>query len=267
MCKNRLFSRLALPIFIFFFLCGICFAESLQPFQGEINANEINVRSDSTVSAEVICVLKKGMRVEVVLEFFDWYKIRLPRNAPVYIKKQFLECSAYKTVSSSNASTPDNLKQECSCAKVIKDKVNIRLHPNETSSIIGLANKDIVVNVLQDKGDWYRIEPIANSFGWINKRHVNKAIGPATKTQDAASAAIPEGSSAFVGVIKPYSSFFKKDWTHKLITTDNKTFFLKGDKKSLDSLVERKVTVIGKIIDNPDLKYPLIQVNIAEAIN
>ena len=74
-------------------LTGSAFADTFGVFTGQINANGINVRVDSSVSAEVICTLAKGELVEVVWEAYDWYKIRLPKEAPAYIKKNLLECN------------------------------------------------------------------------------------------------------------------------------------------------------------------------------
>lgn len=157
-------------IFVFTLLlqAKICFAQSACLFQGEVNANNINVRSDATVSAEIICALNKNYRVEVIQEFYGWYKIRLPQNAPSYIKKNLVACSNIQSAA----------ENRCKNAKVLKDRVNIRLHPNESSPIIGVVEKNELVNILNDKGDWYRIEPVQTSFGWINKRFVNKVLCP-----------------------------------------------------------------------------------------
>jgi uncharacterized protein YgiM (DUF1202 family) len=125
---------------------------------------------DSTVSSAVICVLNKGERVEVTLELYDWYKIRLPKAAPAYIKKNMAACLSYTT------------QKYCESAKVIKNSVNIRLSPNESSPIIGKAVKDEIINIQQEKGGWYKIYPIINSYGWIHKKFINK-VNPINLTQ------------------------------------------------------------------------------------
>ena len=126
-------------------------------FQGEINANNINIRSDSTVSSKIICIANNGEPVEVVKELYEWYRVRLPKTAPSFIKKNLVSIIDEKT------------------AKVIKDNVNIRLRPSESSPILGKAAKNEVINILEEKGEWYKIEPLNNSFGWVNKKFVNKA--------------------------------------------------------------------------------------------
>jgi len=135
-------------------------------FPGKVNSSSINVCADSTLNSAVICVLNKNDLVEVVAEFFEWYKIRLPKSAPSYIKKRFVAC------------VDDIAKDPCRNGRVINSRVNIRLKPDENSSILGKLNKtDPVVIIGQDKG-WYKIEPILSSFGWIHKKFVDKLPEP-----------------------------------------------------------------------------------------
>jgi uncharacterized protein YgiM (DUF1202 family) len=138
---------------------------------GEVNANNINVRCDSTPNSEVIYTLNKGVRVEVVREFFEWYKIRLLKTAPSYIKKRFVAC------------LDETAQPVCRNARVINDRVNVRLKPSESSAILGKADKTDPVVILEQEKGWYKIEPIAKSFGWINKKFVNKLAETEEKTE------------------------------------------------------------------------------------
>ena len=74
------------------FYAGIAFAQDFQKFNGEITSDNINIRTDSTVGSDIICALKKHDKVEVTAELYDWYKIRLPKNAPSFVKKSFFKC-------------------------------------------------------------------------------------------------------------------------------------------------------------------------------
>jgi hypothetical protein len=69
------------------------------------------------------------------------------------------------------------------------------------------------------------------------------------------------------GKINPYGIVLWRKATHKLITSENKIYFLKGERKSLDSLNYHKVKVTGKLISLPSSKYPIIQIDIIEALN
>ena len=118
--------RLRYPLGILYLTAAIlavffsfAYAEEKIPFLGEINADNINLRADATTTAAVIYTLNKGERVDVVAEFYEWYKVRLPKNVPVYIKKSLAICINY--VSEATVTGPA-LKQ-CSSAKVLKDRV------------------------------------------------------------------------------------------------------------------------------------------------
>lgn len=232
-----------------FFSFNISLAQEQLPFQGEIIANNINVRSDATVSSEIICTLNKKDRVEALSLLYEWYKIRLPKSAPAFIRKDL--------VADNNAKA----------AIIAKDNVNIRLRPNETSPIIGRAKKNQPITILAGEGDWYRIEPVNNSFGWVHNKFV-KAQVPEGKDKERISGELKGyGYVGVEGVLKPYGRFFRRVATHKLITEDGKIFLLKGNKADLNALNHRKIRVTGEVISLPRQKYPVIEVSSLEALN
>lgn len=234
--------------------------EDSLPFKGEITSDNINVRCDSTVSSEAICKVNKGDLLEVVSEKYDWYKIKLPKNAPSFIKKELVslidEQNDIKTV------------------KVLKDNVNIRLRADETSAILGRVDKDEVINVAQEAGDWYKIEPVDNSFGWIYKKFIVKAsAAPATEAvkkeaSEKGEAAEKEAQEVKCeGIIKPYGKVFKRRATHKLITESGQIYLLKGNKETLNALSYHKVRVNGKLTAGNKEKYPVIEIIKSEILD
>lgn len=238
---------------LFFLLCVsvIAFSQNLIPFQGEVTADNINIRSDTTVGSNPICTVRKGTRLEAVSELYDWYKVKLPSVAPSYVKKDLFECINYENI----PLTQTEVKPRCLNAKAIKNSINVRLKPSESSVILGKISKNEVVNVTGSKDGWYRIEPLANSYGWIHK----KFLAPA---QSIAKVEPPDQDTVtVVGVIKPYGIIFKREATHKLICPGNKIYLLKGNKAGLDSLNHHKVKVSGKVIDSKREKYPIIEIN------
>lgn len=167
---------LAVALSLVVLAAAISFAQTTPPFTGEVNSANINVRCDSTSGSEIICQAKKGARVEVISESYGWFKIRLPKQAPSYVKKDFFECVNYESIPGSSFRAAVEDGKRCISAKAAKDRINIRLKANEKSPILGQVNEKEVVNIVKDSDGWYRIEPIQNSFGWINKKFVDKAI-------------------------------------------------------------------------------------------
>ena len=162
MPARNLRITLILLIFALLFL-NPCFPKNNISFKGEVTENNINIRTDSTVSAEVITTVNRGIKLDVVRELYDWYRVILPSSSPAYIRQDLLECIQR-----------DDALKSCSKAKVAKEKVNVRLKPDETSAIIGKANKDETVTVVGETKGWFKIRPTENCLGWINKKFVEK---------------------------------------------------------------------------------------------
>jgi uncharacterized protein YgiM (DUF1202 family) len=250
------FRVLLFTIVIFIALVGVSFAQQETSSQWQINAKEINVRSDSTVTSLIICTLNKGEYVQVVSKAYEWYKIRLPKNAPSFIKKEFLTMLDNKT------------------AKVSGDNVNIRLAASDSSAILGKVKENEVVSVLGESGDWFRIEPVSNSFGWVHSRFLKKldkkdVAARAIKTEEEADLSKSQETQreeiAVQGVVRPKT--IRRIATHKLITEDNSVFLLRGNKESLDALNYRKAKISGKRLDLPNQEYPIIEITKMEALD
>jgi len=261
--KYAIAVMVCLEVF-FFTLTGQ--AAVFSAFKGQINADNINLRTDSTTSASVICVLTKGAVVEVVGEAYNWYKVRLPKNAPAYIKKNLVEC---------NNTDP---QKKCPSAKIIAERVNIRLGPSEATWVLGKADKSTVVNIISDHGEWYRIEPVYDSYGWVNKKFVEKDLRVEKPAETAlkkeqplvAAVEVPTASSSRIvltGKIFPYGVVLWRKATHKLITVDNQVYFLKGNRKALNSLNYHQVKVSGELITPPGSKHPIIEISVIEALD
>jgi len=249
-------------------LATVALAQETQPAPlYEVSANDVNLRSDSTVNSEIICTLKEAQKIQVVSELYDWYKIRLPENAPSYVKKEFFTCiSTYKTVSPASAAVPEETR--CVSSKALKGRINIRLRPELSSPILGQINNNEIVTVLEDKEGWLKIVPPPSAFGWLHKKVVRK-IDTASKNENlerTAETSKPQDTLTIEGTLEPYGKVFKRQATHKVITADSKGIYLiKGDRKILDTLNYRKVRITGKIISSPKQKQPVIEATKVEA--
>ncbi len=175
--KAKLLSKMLKPLFLcaaLFFVAGSSLAEETFPMAGVVNEDNVNIRVDSTTGSAIICPVKKGLRLEAVSDNYDWYKVRLPKQAPAYVKKALTECVDFKNVEGlgNNGSAKTS---RCVAARIANENVNIRLSPSESAPIIGRAEKDEAVGIVSESADWLRIAPIQNSFGWIHKMFISKA--------------------------------------------------------------------------------------------
>ncbi len=251
----------ALCIMLFLTACTAN-ALAFEPFSGEVTSEGINVRSDSTTTSEVICSLKPGERFEVVAERYDWYKIRVPKSASIFIHKNMVEPLEGKTFT------------------VIKENVNVRLGPSESSVILGRVNKGDAVTVIEGQGDWYRIAPVATSFAWIHAKFVRKLKpGESLKSGTQKKEDLPRAAATVVseeqlqevtveGLLKP--KVVKSIASHKLIVRtpgEKDIFLLKGDRDSLNALNGQMARITGRLEYDADQEYPFLYVSKAEAIN
>ncbi len=258
------------------------------PFKGKVNADDINLRIDSTVSSGIICTAKKDDFIDVLSQAYGWYRIRLPKYAPSFIKDEFLSPFGEKT------------------AKVTKLGVNVRLRPSPDSAIIGKTDKDEIVHIIENKNGWTGIEPVFDSFGWVNAKFIDHTglpidVKEISKPQITITAAKEEINSisqmlqevkteiekekakisekntvsdkdtaldyqVFEGLIKPYGKIFNRVATHKLVDKDNKIFLLKGDKDRLEAGTYRKAKIKGRLIDVQSQKLPVIEVSSIEVL-
>lgn len=223
----------------------ILFSQASAAETGTLNANDINVRCDSSANSTLICKAYKGQGVEVVSEKYGWYKIKLPKTAPCFVKKMLVAPIDEKT------------------AKGLKENINVRLEPSEGSRILGKIDKNEVINILEDKGEWYKIEPPANSYGWVHKKFVEQAPQtPAVTLTQQQQTLIIEGT------ILPYGKVLRRRATHKFIVKGKDVFLLKGNPDNLNSFIYRNVKITAKpVTPSKKTKYPLIEIIKMEAVN
>ncbi len=266
---------------VFFALTTSASAEVFKEFSGQVNAHDINLRVDATTGAAVIVKLAKGDIVQVVGEAYDWYKIRLPKAAPSYIKKNLVEC-----VNLANSLSVDNKNSfaansaRCLSARVVGDRVNIRLGPSESTWILGKLDKLSMVNIRSEENGWYKIEALPQSYGWVNKKFINQgpfvfkpegeqeflAPGLSSKAR-AVKESLSVGKIELEGEVGPYGIVLWRKATHKLVTSQGKIYLLMGDRRRLDSLNYHKIRVQGKINAPTTSRYPIIEIDTLEALN
>ncbi|MFH1441546.1 MAG: SH3 domain-containing protein [Candidatus Omnitrophota bacterium] len=241
-------------ILIIFILLQVCFAqESIKIlFYGVINSNNINLRSDSNTSSQIICKINKNTPLEIIQEKYDWYKIKLPKIVPLYVRKDLITLIDKET------------------AKASKDNINIRLEPNESCPILGQIRKNEIITILGDSNGWYKIEPVDNSFGWIHKKFVDRIAkdnAPMTAPIVPAKDICKEGSIILEGTIQPYGKVINRIATHKLVTKNFKIFLLKGNPSNLNTLIYHNVQITGEEIIPKKEKYPVIEIIRMEVID
>jgi len=254
------------------------FAQEEYPFTGKAVAADVNVRAGQSKNFEKLAQLQQDEEVIVVGKNFSWYKILLPDHAQSYVFAKFVE----------------PLGEDI--GMITATNLNIRARGDVQSSVVGRLSNGAMVRILEQEGDWIRIEPVDQSFGWVREDFIAfssgrvpppRVVTPPARTahkpkslfkQKAASApaptprpmvkeapAPPTVSPAKVvtatGVIAGLGSeSVTSNIRHKLVVDGKPAYFLKGYRKIMDGFLNYKVNIEGEILPDIQADYPVVLV-------
>lgn len=125
---------------------------SAQDLTAEAVANDVNVRSDSTVMSHSLCTLPKGTRIYIIEDKFDWYKVRLPQSFKAYVATKYIDIIGPKK------------------GKINATTLNLRTDPSTDAYVVGKAQANDVVQIVAKEGEWYKISVYPYGTGWVNKK-------------------------------------------------------------------------------------------------
>lgn len=265
-----------LTFLLIFVICLVRNSYSIEekfPYTGMITTDAVNIRSGANPNFEILCKLSKGSFITIVGKSFNWYKIKLPKEAHCYVNSDYIE-----------------LKD--STTGIIKaDRVNIRARGGQNYNILAQLNKGDRVNIIEKIDDWYKIEPTENCFGWVHTDFVKyfsrmEEVKPAIKKKmeevEAKEVKFQPPQEGLIkekpikkeeeeppiatGRIEDLGRILNRPGTHKLVKDGSVIYYLRGDKSQLDSLIYYEVRVWGEVKKQPNCKYPLIVVKRIEPL-
>src|ERR1051325_3713026 len=151
----------------------------LAPGLATVIASNVNVRGQAKIKSEVVARVTKGQQVTVLEEIVRnnsgpdepsaWAKIVLPSTAQAWVNSTYLtNKTAFK-------------------------KLNVRGGPGENFTVLGTLQRGKAVTELGTKGDWIRIEPPTNAFGFVAAQFLKQAeAAPIVAATPATPPAPPE---------------------------------------------------------------------------
>jgi SH3-like domain-containing protein len=239
--------------------------EELFPFVAEVTVKQVNVRAGQSENFEKLTILKKGDLAVVVGRRFSWFKIELPSSAKSYISRQFI------------------MEAENGDGKVIGSRVNVRGGPGLDFTVLNQAQQGQTVKIVEEVGDWYRIEPIDGTFGWIAdqflafrssdvnafreeliamKRKEFKEVQRQKKLADIKKreeVVIEDNQISIIGILQPNTKAWPDGPQYQLNAKDGRIYFLSGVKEILDDLLSYKITVDGILKEDERSDNGIIQ--------
>jgi uncharacterized protein YgiM (DUF1202 family) len=124
------------------------------PEPAVVSQKNVNVRGQARINSEVVSHLNKGDKITVLEEITTkqkpnepdkWYKISLPPSTSVWVFAGYVDADK----------------------KVKSNRLNLRSGPGENFSVIGTIEKGTAVNVVETKGEWYKIEAPAGAYAFV----------------------------------------------------------------------------------------------------
>ena len=143
-----------LLLWILAVLCQPVQAEERFPFIGVVTPASVNVRAGQNENFEKVGLVSQGDKVVVVDRSFSWYKIKLPATADSYVSAEFVK------------------ELSRNIGKISANRLNIRAGKGLNYSVVGQLEENQLVRILKKDEEWFKIEPIDKSYGWILAEYV-----------------------------------------------------------------------------------------------
>ncbi len=262
--RQMLFAQIILFLFWSRLAYGLASGEQF-PFLGVVTADRVNLRAGPNINFEKLFQLNKGGQVVVVNHQFSWYKVKLPSPARCFISGQFI------TVHSPRM------------ASVKGKRVKLRAGPGERYNVLGKVRKGTVLRIYEQVDGWYRIAPSEGSYGWISDQYVTfkSSVIPRPrfarkllrnfyhqKQGDQQKIVLKnrvvelKGARSFDGTITVQGQLVdlgrvvrSKQLRYKLIVESTIAYYLEGDSRTFNRLINQRVAIKGKLKDYPDQQY------------
>lgn len=234
--------RFALAILLALSCSSYSAAEEF-PFLAEINADSVNIRAGQNTNYEILVQVDKSAPIIVVGKKADWYKIKLPDSAKSYISAQFVKIL------------------HSGIGEVLGSNVYVRAGTLPNSSSLGKLNKGDKVRILDKTADWYRIEPVEGTYGWVTEKFVtfrSKSVPPPKAIVLPSQAIYPRAEKQAVqpplpadekliaaqGSLELWESIDTTDVQYCVITQD-RTYKVEGGRQILDQFLHSQVKIEG----------------------
>lgn len=116
-----------------------------------VTAQSLNVRKGPSVENDRVGSLDRGMVVEILESNNGWNKVKLSNGEEGWVNGDY------------------TAKEK---GTVTATKLNVRKGPSVENDKIGLLDNNIVVEILEDQDNWYKIKLDDNQEGWISGDYV-----------------------------------------------------------------------------------------------
>lgn len=234
------------------------------PFLGEVTGDHVNIRSGPSANFERLCRLDQGMEVIVVDKMYSWYKIQLPPSAASFVSKDYVQFLGQNA------------------GGITADRVNIRAGAGIHHTVVGQLTKGEQIFIREELDKWYRIHPVAGSYGWVAERFLtfkSKDISeyrampssapsiegePAeadadrpVEEKEMGGGAGTESNGIFsaAGYVEPHEGEGADGISYKIVADGRPVCYIQGPNRMLGRFMHQLVTVDGTVNQKLQSRY------------
>lgn len=165
--------------------------------EGTVTEITVNVREKASTDSKKVMYVTQDDKVEVLEKVGDWYKIKA-KDKTGYVFGKYIKVDDSK-LSSSEKENKEQIENQTSKNEeenkdittdaqnklIVKNKTQIRIVPNISSSVIYTASKDTEINIIEQSNNWTYIS-IENSLGWVRTDNIieENAVASPEKSAD-----------------------------------------------------------------------------------
>ena len=265
----KLLNKLKISLLFVFFII-ILFNIKALAVTGVITEITVNLRKEPSTNGKKIMYVTQDDKVEVLEKVGEWYKIKF-KNTTGYVFGEYVKVDDSKLEKKEETTkVEDNSKveqaeekedtskaeqntenQETKIEDVttdielklqIKNKAELRLIPNISSSVIYTANKSISVTVIKQLDNWAYVI-VDDVYGWVRSDNIIEENGEQTNK-------VEDGNSSTA-------------------TSEEKVAYIKYDTVNLRKKASTSATVLAKlklndkvtVIEKVDSKWSKVKVD------
>ena len=274
-------------ILLIVFVMTLIFATKSFAVTGVITEITVNLRKEPSTDSKKIMYVTQDDVVEVLEKVGDWYKIKfegktgyvfgtylkvddskLKDTSETVDKEVVKEDNKEQVVNKNNEEEAENKEDKTEKEEtitvntnlIIKNKTQVRIIPNISSSVIYTSKKDIKINIIEQLKDWTYIS-VDNVTGWVRTDKIVEENEVLPDKEDKSENKKEE-------VKNEVKEETKKEEKQEEIK-ETKTAYIKYDKVNLRKKASTSSTVLAKlklndkvtVLEEVDSKWSKVKVD------
>ena len=162
---------------------------------GEIVTYDVNLRTKSDYSSEILTVIKVGQKVEIVSVNGDFAKVKFNGKTGYVVSKYVKRINEDTTPDDPKEPETDKPIEKPETPTVTTKKgtvinattLNVRSGPGTSYSIVTKLKKDDSVTILESKNGWHKISVTGDKTGWVSGDYIKISTNSESSNDNSTS--------------------------------------------------------------------------------